>query len=183
MGRTATLLVDTLGRRIAVSIDDTLRVALGTGGPLQPWVIVDLGQSCGRVNESWLRTDTTLIPENAAPEPAYRYTSLFRVLGSVDTLKRTFRQLQYAQTGIGSLDVDASGRTMNYVGTVNSYGKLSMDTRLGIPFHLFATAEIKYTITVGNGSKDEGKHLLLMNYALEECRSINARRRYKRQQP
>lgn len=183
VGRTATLVIDSLGRRLAAFVDDSGHIALGPGGALQPWVIVDLGQSCGRVNESWLRNDSTLIPENGAPEPAYRYSSLFRVLGTIDTLGKKFDQVQYAQTGIGSLEVEATGARMEYVGTLNSYGKLSVDRTWHVLYHLFATAEIKYTITVGNGQKDEGKHLILMNYALDEIRSRDPRRRFKRHQP
>lgn len=177
VGRTSTLFIDTLGRRLHATVDDTSRIALNTGGPLQPWLIVDLGQSCGRQNESWLREDSTLIPENGAPEPAYRYQSLFRVLDKTDTLGRSFDQIQYAQSGVGVFDVDVNGMSMHYMGTVNSYGKLTMDRALHVPYHLFATAEIVYTITVGSGGKEEGKHLILMHYSLDELRSKDPRRR------
>lgn len=179
IGRTSTLYIDTLGRRLFASIDDTTRIALNTGGPLQPWLVVDIGQSCGRQNESWLREDSTLLPENGAPEPAYRYQSLFRVLDNVDTLGRHFNQLQYAQSGIGAFDVDVNGTSMHYMGTVNSYGKLTMDRALRVPYHLFATTEIVYTITVGNGGKEEGKHLILMHFSLDELRSKDPRRRFQ----
>lgn len=178
VGRTATIYIDSLGQRLHATIDDSNRIALNTGGPLQPWIIVDLGQSCARQNESWIREDTTLVPENGSPEPAYQYQALFRVLDNVDTLRRHFNQLQYAQSGIGSFDVDAGGMTMHYTGTVNSYGKLTMDRALSVPFHLFATSETVFTITVGNGGTEEGKHLLLMHYSLEELRSKDPRRRF-----
>lgn len=177
IGRTAYLVVDSSGRRLRAWPDDPRRAAITPGGPFQPVLLLDLGGSCGRQNQSWIMTDTVLVTENGVPEPAFRYETLVRVLDKADTLGRHFVQLQYARTGMAGTELTADKATVSMMGTVNGFGKLTLDTSLRLPFHLFATAEVKLTIQPGDRS---GKHLMSMNVMLTEIRSSVPHRRYRR---
>jgi hypothetical protein len=177
IGRTAYLVVDSLGRRLRAWHDNPRRAAITPGGPFQPVSLLDLGGSCARQNQSWIMNDTVLVTENGVPEPAFRYETLVRVLDKVDTLDRHFIQLQYARTGVASAELLADNATVSMGGSVNGYGKLTLDTTWRLPFHLFATAEVKLTIQPGERS---GKHLMSMNVMLSEIRSAVPQRRYRR---
>jgi hypothetical protein len=173
IGRTAYLVVDSSGRRSRAWPDFPRRAAITPGGPFQPVVLLDLGGSCGRQNQSWIMTDTVLVTENGVPEPAFRYETLVRVLDKADTLGRHFVQLQYARTGAASAELVADGAVIS----MNGFGKLTLDTEWRLPYHLFATAEVKLTIQPGERS---GKHLMSMHAQLTEIRSSVPLRRYRR---
>lgn len=179
IGRTAIMVIDSLGRRKRVAVDDDKRAALTLGGAFQPILMVVLGGSCGRQNESWTHDDTTLYVENGVPEPAVIRKSLVRVLDVADTLGMRFHQLQYTQSGVGRMAVPATadmrGATLDAV--INAFGKLSLDTERRIPFHLFATSENKLTIVTG-GTTKEGKHMASINYHLVSLISRDPSRRF-----
>lgn len=178
-GRTAYLVIDSLGMRHRTWVDDDTRAALTLGGAFQPLLLVVLGRSCGRQNESWTVDDTTLYVENGVPEPAVIRKALVRVLDKADTLGMRFHQLQYTQTGIGRMVMPANASTGGLMldAITNAFGKLSLDMERLIPFHLFATSENKITIASG-GSTKEGKHLTSMNYHLVRVISRDPARQY-----
>lgn len=177
--RTAYIVIDSLGRRIRTWVDDPGRAALTLGGSFQPLLLPTIDTSCGRQNQSWTVSDTTLWVENGVPAPALRYQSLVRVIDKVDTLGMRFHQLQYTQSGIGRMVMPAASQTgaMTLDGIINAYGKLSIETGRHVPFHLFATSENKITIDAGGRTK-EGRHFITMNYHLMQINSRVPARRY-----
>lgn len=178
-GRRSYVVMDSLGHRLRTWVDDPRRAALTLGGAFQPLPMPTLDTSCGRQNQSWTVSDTTLWVENGVPSPAVRYQALVRVLDKADTLGLRFHQLQYTQSGIGRLHMPASAQTgaMTYDAVINAYGKLSVETSRNIPFHLFATSENKVSINVA-GRVKEGKHFISMNYHLVQLNSSDPSRRY-----
>lgn len=171
VGREAFLEIDSLGVRHAVWVDDDHRAALTPGGAFQPLLLPTLGESCGVQNQSWMVQDTTLMVENGVPEAAYAHATLWRVIDKADTLGRRFHQIQYTQTGLGTVEVNSDRVKLTMHAVIAAYGKLSLDAELQVPFHLFATSEDRLEITHANGQAQKGKHLTSMHARLREIRS------------
>ncbi len=177
VGREAFVEIDSLGVRHAVWVDDDRRAALTPGGAFQPLLLPTLGESCGVQNQSWMVQDTTLLVENGVPEAAYSHATLWRVIDKADTLDRRFHQIQYTQTGLGTVEVNSDRVKLTMHAVIAAYGKLSMDAELQVPFHLFATSEDRLEITHANGQVRKGKHLTSMHARLREIRSPDPNRR------
>jgi len=178
IGRKAHIVIDSLGNRIGMSVDDEKRAALTPGGAFQPLILPVLNESCGRQNQSWIAQDTILLVENGVPEPVYGFMTLWRVIDALDTLDRHFRQIQYSQSGIGSATLASGDVNVRLEGVVAAYGKLTLDSALLVPYHLFATSENKLKIMTVGASEQEGRHLTAVNYHLVELRSPDPKRRF-----
>lgn len=179
VGRTAYLVIDSLGNRYVTRPDDTTKAALTPGGAFTPLLLPTLGESCGRQNQSWMVQDTTLLVENGVPEPAFAHTTLWRVLDVADTLGRKFKQIQYTQTALASLTMTSDKVNMKTEAVIASFGKLSMDAVLNIPYHLFATSQNDLVIKFPNGKELKGKHHTSSHAQLLELRSPDPSRRLR----
>lgn len=178
-GRTAYLVIDTLGNRLVTRPDDTTKAALTPGGAFQPLLLPTLGNSCGRQNQSWMVEDTTLMVENGVPEPVFAHATLWRVIDDADTLGRNFKQIQYTQTALASLTMTSEKVNMKTEAVIASFGKLSLDTELRIPYHLFATSQNTLLIKFPNGQEVKGKHHTSSHAQLLDLRSANPKRRLR----
>lgn len=178
IGRKAHIVIDSLGNRIGMSVDDEKRAAFTPGGAFQPLILPVLNGSCGRQNQSWIAQDTILLVENGVPEPVYGFMTLWRVIDALDTLDRHFRQIQYSQSGIGSATLASGDVNVRLEGVVAAYGKLTLDSALLVPYHLFATSENKLKIMTVGSAEQEGRHLTAVNYHLVELRSSDPKRRF-----
>ena len=130
-------------------------------------------------NQSWIVEDTTLLVENGVPEPVFAHTTLWRVIDTVDTLGRSFRQIQYTQTALGRVQITSPRINVDMQAVIASFGKLTIDSELLVPYHLFATSEDRLEITTPNGEVKEGKHQVSMHYRLREIRSPDPDRRLR----
>lgn len=178
MGRMATLVIDSAGQRLEMSADDATKTAMSPGGAFQPLIFPTFGELCGRQNESWLIRDTIALVENGVPAAAYEHATLWRVLDRADTLSRKFFQIQYTQTGIGGLSFRMDQVAMNVKAQVAAFGKLTMDSTLQVPFHLFATSENKITMSTPQGTERKGKQLVSVHVSLLEARSLLPQRKF-----
>lgn len=178
VGRTATLIIDSAGNRLEMSADDATVAAMSPGGAFQPLILPTLGELCGRQNESWLIRDTIALVENSVPPAAFEHATLWRVLDRADTLNRRFIQIQYTQTGIGGLSIRSDNLAMDVKAQVAAFGKLTMDSALQVPFHLFATSENKITLTTLQGTERKGKQLVSVHISLLESRSSLPQRKF-----
>ncbi len=179
IGREAFLTIDSLGNRLDVRVDDDRQAALAPGGAFQPLLLPTLGQSCGVQNQSWMVEDTTLMVENGVPEPVFAHITLWRVIDTLDTLDRSFRQIQYTQTALGRVQIASPRINVDMQAVIASFGKLTIDTELMVPYHLFATSEDRLEIMTPNGDVKEGKHQVSMHYQLREIRSPDPGRRFR----
>lgn len=177
--RTAYIKIDTLGNRLDLWVDDPSIAAAAPGGPFQPIPIPTLGEACGVQNQSWLVSDTTLLPENAVPPPTFQHNTLWRVIDSVDTLDRTFDQIQYTQTALGRMALKTNEMDIDMTATIASFGKLSMDRILQVPYHLTALSEDRLEITSGNGRVKKGQHRVSSHYQLVAVSSTDPGRRFR----
>ena len=179
IGRSVFLLVDSLGQRIDVRVDDASLAAVAPGGPFQPIPLPTLGESCGVQNQSWMVSDTTALVENGVPPASFAYSSLWRVIDVADTLDRRFHQIQYTQTALGRMVVKSGRVDIDQSVTIAAYGKLSMDSVLSIPFHLFATSDNRIEMVSGDGRTKKGRHRVATHYQLLEISSPHPERRYR----
>lgn len=178
IGRTSTLVIDSAGNRIEMSADNASNAAMSPGGAFQPLIFPTFGELCGRQNESWLFRDTIALVENSVPPAAYEHATLWRVLDRADTLSRRFFQIQYTQTGIGALLFRMDQGAVNVRAQVAAFGKLTMDSTLQVPFHLFATSENKIVMTTPQGAERKGKQLVSVHISLLEARSLLPERKF-----
>ncbi|MBI2794405.1 MAG: hypothetical protein HYX66_07140 [Ignavibacteria bacterium] len=178
IGRRATLVIDSAGNRLEMSADDATNTAMSPGGAFQPLIFPTFGELCGRQNQSWLIRDTVALVENSVPPAAYEHATLWRVLDRADTLNRKFFQIQYTQTGIGGLSFRMDQAGINVKAQVAAFGKLTMDSSLQVPFHLFATSENKITMTTPQGTERKGKQLVSVHVSLLESRSSSPERKF-----
>ena len=176
VGRSATIVIDSLGNRLRTTSDNDTAATLTPGGAFQPLLLPTLGGSCGVQNQSWLVEDTTLLVENGVPEPVFAHSTLWRVIDATDTLGRHFQQIQYTQTGLGRVQVVSNSVNLDMHAVVASFGKLTLDAVLHVPFHLFATSEDRLEIRLPNGGTQNGKHHMSLNARLREVRSADASR-------
>lgn len=179
IGRDAFLTIDSLGHRLTVRVDDDRQAALTPGGAFQPLLLPTIGEACGVQNQSWMVEDTTLLVENGVPEPVFAVATLWRVIDKVDTLDRSFHQIQYTQTALGRVQIASARVNIDMQAVVAAFGKLTLDTELHVPFHLFATSEDRLEITTPNGDVKEGKHQLSMHARLREIRSRDPQRQLR----
>jgi hypothetical protein len=177
--RSVTVLMDSVGRRLDLWVDDPSQAAVSPGGAFQPIPLPTLGESCGVQNQSWLVTDTTSLVENAIPPPAFEHSTLWRVLDAVDTLGSTFHQIQYTQTALGRFVVRSASVDMDLRVTIAAFGKLSLDKARMVPYHLFATSEDKVDISTSGGRSQKGKHHVSTHYQLVAVASSDPDRRFR----
>ena len=59
--------------------------------------------------------------ENGVPAPAFSHNTLWRVLDVADTLDRDFNQIQYTQTALGHMAIEADRVTIDNQAQIASY--------------------------------------------------------------
>lgn len=178
VGREVRFVIDTLGKRSYAAVTRPDVIGMHPGGPFSPLLLPPLGESCGRQNQSWIVEDTVEYSENGVPPSVVAQTALWRVLDNVDTLGRKFRQLQYSTTARGAHKISTDGMAMVTTATLNSYGKLSFDAALNVPYHVFATSENKLNIELKNGIERDAMQKMIVDAQLLELRSQNPARRF-----
>ena len=176
IGRTAYISIDSMGKRLSVAVDDDKRGALAPGGAFHPILFPTLGSACGVQNQSWMVEDTTLLVENGVPEPAFSHATLWRVVDIVDTLDRVFYQIQYSQTALGNLTMNSDEINLTMNAIIASFGKLSLDATLLVPYHLYAISHDRLEISTSGGATRRGKHIVSCHMRLLEIRSENPAR-------
>jgi hypothetical protein len=177
LGRKVEILIDSLGTRMSATTSSEI-ISPSPGGVFAPILIAPLGGSCGRQNQSWISQDTLSLVENGFPAPAISIMNLWRVLDNVDTLGSSYSQIQYTQNGLGSavVPVSSTRKPVLVRAVINAYGKYSFDKSRNVPYHLFATSELKIEYLVGEDTAQQGRHLIHTNYHLEELRSSTPKR-------
>lgn len=164
--RISHLVIDSLGHRLAAWNSQPDIALLSPGGAFQPLYFPPIDTSCGRQNQGWLFADTIALAEFGTPYPVASMMWLWRVQDKVDTLGKTFNQIQYTQSGIGSITLKAAETSLTTLCVMAGYGKLTFDTRTNALFHQFTTLENKLEISFDDGTSKEGKHHLMMNMHL-----------------
>lgn len=162
VNRNVRLGIDTLGRRVYAFNTNAAAGTIAPGGAFQPLLLPPLDTSCGRQNQSWMYEDTIALAENGVPYPLSSVAYLWRVLDKVDTLGKSFRQIQYTSTGFGGLSVRDKQASFDLQCQMAGYGKITFDDVLGLPYAMFATAENRLTMKLSNGHEKEGVHKLMM---------------------
>lgn len=171
MQRTMRLHIDSLGRRLHASVDDSSRALASPGGMFQALRLPIIDTSCRRQNQSWLSSDTIMVPENGNPAPEVQQRVLWRVGDLLDTLGRSAAWLQYTLTGLAGVDVPDTSVNVTTVGMVAEYGRLVIDSRLGVPLSSKVWQEVRFMLQSGASRSTSGKHLVVSTFSLMEIRS------------
>lgn len=177
--RTMRLHIDSLGRRLHASVDDPARALACPGGMFQALRLPIIDSSCRRQNQSWMSSDTLLVPENGVPAPEVRQRVLWRVGDLLDTLGRQAAWLQYTLTGFSGVDVPDTSVNVTTVGTIAEYGRLVMDRGLGVPLSSSIWQEVRFRIQSGVSRNTAGRHLVVSTLSLMEIRSPDTARRWR----
>lgn len=170
IGREITLVIDSLGRRLAQSNSSDL-ASMCPGGAFQPLRLPILDSSCARQNQSWLSEDTVLYAENAVPFPVMNQQVLWRIGDIIDTLGRKAQWLTYSLTGMGVVDMTSSAIAMQSTSAIAESGRLVFDKSLSVPLVATIQQDNRFTVTSARGSKTVGKHLMVVTMELEQITS------------
>ncbi|MBU3699044.1 MAG: hypothetical protein FGM33_03405 [Candidatus Kapabacteria bacterium] len=179
MQRVVRLVIDSLGRRIQASIDDSSRAMAAPGGLFQALRLPILDTACGRQQQSWISSDTIFVPENGIPAPEIRQQVFWRVGDHFDTLGRKASWIQYTSTAFGGVDVPDSRLNVTSVGSVAEYCRLVIDRGLGIPLSSFIIQQVRFKIQSGQSRSTTGRHHTTSTMSLVEIRSPDASRRWR----
>lgn len=170
LNRVSIIEIDSLGNRIANTIEDTTTAGLCPGGAFQPYLLFPFYESCKNIGESWIVEATDVLVENGIPVPVLKYSSFFRAKGIIDTLGEKCNRFEYIKTGQGSYELVMSGDTFLVTNVVNGYGKYDISNINLVPLHYFATIEQKLTLNLPNGSKMPGLHFISSDFTLIELK-------------
>lgn len=179
MQRTMRLHIDSLGHRLHAAIDDSSRALASPGGMFQALRLPIIDSSCRRQNQSWMSSDTLLVPENGVPAPEVRQRVLWRVGDLLDTLGRPAAWLQYTLTGFAGVDVPDTSVSVTTIGSIAEYGRLVMDSGLGVPLSSSIWQEVRFRMQSGEQRNTAGKHLVVSTFSLMEIRSSDPVRRWR----
>lgn len=164
--------IDSLGNRYNYGATDTLKADVSPGGAFQPNLFFPIKESCKHFGESWIVNTIDDLPENCIPPPIRTQMSLFRSLKDLDTLGKQCNQLQYTLTGQGSVEIPyTTGQMLRTNSVIAQFGVLTILKEDKVPFHFFATAEIKLTVKLPNGKELNGKQFISSNFKLVEFHS------------
>ena len=179
MRRVMRLSIDSLGRRLSARIDDASLAMAGPGGLFQALRLPIIDTSCGRQQQSWISTDTIMVPENGIPAPEIRQQALWRVGDLLDTLGRKASWIQYTLTAFGGVDVPDTSLNVTTSGSIAEYGRLVMDRGLGIPLSSSVVQQVRFKLQSGQSRNTEGRHHVTSTMSLLELRSPDPARRWR----
>ena len=172
IGRTAILVIDSLGHRFLDSTEAPATSALSPGGAFQPNLLIGLYDSCNTghgAHRGWMADRVTeLLPENGYPAPIRVQSSLYELLPPVDTLGFSCQSVQYTLTGQASITVMDRKPPMRIASIISSGGVLRISAEHQIPVHFHTGAQIKMDINTADGKLVKGTQYTQSFYTLEE---------------
>lgn len=171
IGRPVMYAIDSEGKRHWWANADTIHAAVSTGGPFQPPLVAPMRGRCGRQNQSWWVQDTTILIENAFPEPILVNGILARVQDYVDSLNTRFRQLQLTQSGLGNFETGTASIPSPTRIVSNSYVRLTFVDDDDILYNNFSTTEVRMEYDREGRNPVTVTHKMIINYMLQEVRN------------
>lgn len=137
IGRTAMFIMDSTGRRTLSRQFDTSRIAMSVGGPFQPMLLPPLYDSLchtPQYNKGWLIDRLDTLAENGYPHPLLKHFCSYIIKKEVDTLGLHCINVQYAQTGQGSVLSNNEAAQVYSRTVLNGSGSMYFLTKKMIPF-------------------------------------------------
>ncbi len=172
-GRSVQIEIDSLGKRLSWSVDDSTKGAMSTGGAFQPYLFFWFKESCKIVDETWMVQSMDELPENGIPVPAMNQSTLFRARKNLDTLNEKCSSFEFIKTGQGSVRVNDGKTSMLVSSIINSFGVLDISIEKKIPVHFYYTVEQKLTIQVAPDDKQQGWHYITSNFTLHQFKKLD----------
>ncbi|MBM2816992.1 MAG: hypothetical protein HW421_3754 [Ignavibacteria bacterium] len=166
LDRVVKIELDSLGRRYRIFLDDSTEGAVSPGGAFGPFILIEYGEACRLLNESWIVKSDLGLAENGIPIPLVTQTSFFRAKERKDTLGYKCNSGEYIFTGQGSFKAITGKDTMNLHSIMNGFGKFENHPKRGFPIHYFATIEQKLKINMSGDVEKPGKHFVRADYTL-----------------
>ena len=156
VGKKVCLEIDSMGNRYNSFVLDTNEIAIAPGGNFQPGLFFPFGYANKRNQETWLMNNKYFMTENGYPDAELKETSLFRMMGKVDTLGYNTIRLDYVRTG--KSDVLHKSKNNNYITewVINSHGEMYFSPIIKKPIHFFVTIEQKLKFRTSNGETKIG---------------------------
>lgn len=170
IGRRINIEIDSLGKKYSYYYDNPKKFALNSGGAFQQTLFPNLNESIKAIEESWLFNSVEEVPENGAPPPLVKYSSLFRMKGRLDTLGYKCNVYEFIKAGQGSLVL----KNMNSMSYYNSWNRVIIGTELQVPIFMQNTMEQKIVIKAGKGNEERGKHFIHLTYKLIDVKKAKA---------
>ncbi len=171
IGRTALIVIDSMGNRFIDSLEPPAPSALSPGGAFQPHLLIGLYDTCAIVGDqkSWIADRVReLIPESGFPSPVRVQTSLYERLPSADTLGFPCLRFQYTLTGQSSITAMDRKPPMRIASILSGGGNMLMSAEYRIPVHMHTGAQIKMDINTADKKLVKGTQYTQSFYTLEE---------------
>lgn len=166
--------IDSLGRRISVRNPDSLNGIVAPGGPFQPYLFMSLDSTSKGINkkltnESWLVSSTDTLVENGMPIPTLNQTTLFRMIGLVDTLDlQNVLKMTFIVTSQGLVEVLTDNLKVKTFAKIASGGEIFWDIENWVPKLYTHTMSQRLTIYYPRGVEIPGSHNLYTTYVLDK---------------
>lgn len=168
LNRKITLEIDSLGRRYSFFSNDSINPAVSPGGAYAPFLLINFGAYCKAVNESWDLETLEDVPENAFPVPLIRQASLFRAIGTIDTLGYKCNHLEFIKTGQGNFRLlTEDDQNLQVSSVLNGFGTLYLAKDILLPQYLFQTLEQKIRVKNNNDSETIVSQYSMSTHKLE----------------
>ncbi len=156
VGKKVHLEIDSMGYRYNSFVIDTNEVAISPGGNFQPGLFFPFGYANKKNQETWLMNNKYTMPENGYPDAELKETSLYRMMGNVDTLGYSTIRMDYVRTGKGEVLHKSKNNTYITECVINSHGEMYFSPLIKKPIHFFVTIEQKLKFRTINGETKVG---------------------------
>jgi hypothetical protein len=166
--RNVRLVIDSVGNRYSVSVNDSNIYAVSPGGAFQPYLLFPFKETNKHKDESWfVKTIDTLV-ENGNPHAIENQSSLFRAEEPIDTLGYKSNRFRFIKTANGQF-MSISGKDRILVeAIINSSGNFILSNEFCIPVHFFSNIEQKLKITTPEKEAMPGIHLISTDFTIDE---------------
>jgi hypothetical protein len=177
-GRTAKILLDSLGRRYISHQEDETKAAMSPGGAYTPHLLIKINESCKAVNESWIVKSEGKIVENGFPYPEIDRSMLMRAKESRDTLGYDCNRLNYISTASGTVSVVTDMAKVRVEGVLNGFGDMSISKKEWVPVFYHGSLEQKLKIDTPDNPTKPGWQYVDIYYSLSRFLPSEKRKEY-----
>lgn len=166
IGKTALIVIDSLGNRLLAKNMNTEAALTHPGGLFQPILFFPLQETCKKQMQSWLiRTSDTLV-ENAFPPAVLNSTSLMKISMIEKSESDTSVLITFVRTGKGLYAIMNNELDVELTSVTNSYGELTLSTARSLPIKYTMTQELKVKLKVNEGAEKPTWQNTIITYEL-----------------
>ncbi len=168
INRRVRIWIDSMGNRLQVIPDDTLKYAISPGGAFMPTIIFPFKNNYIYINESWNVNSTDTLIENGIPPAIVKQSSLFRAARPIDTLGYECTRFSFIKTALGNINIFTPEQVISTESTITGSGIVTISKEYWIPIHIFQNSEQKLSIFNSENDELPGQHYTSVDWTLDK---------------